>query len=106
MDFAWQAALLGQQALTALSSGFNAYHFLGYRSSRRRRRWGAAALALVNLAMLVQSLYLGILPTFLGHDSLVFLLQVRLRLAVGVLPLTASLLITAFVLRQRSNGRR
>jgi hypothetical protein len=72
---AWEVALVCQQGLTAMVSGFNVYHFAGYSSSLRRRRWGAMALVLVNLAFLVQSLYLGVL-------------------------LAASALIAAFILRR------
>lgn len=102
---AWDTALVLEQGLTALFSAFNTFHFLGYRSPRRGRRWGALALALVNLAFLIQSLYLGILPALLGLVSAEVLLNTRLRLAAGVFPLASSLLISAFILRWRLRRR-
>ena len=106
MESTWELTLLQQQSLIVLCSGFNALHFLGYRSSKRGRRWGAKTLALVNLAFLVQSLYLGLLPSLIGREDMSLLLSNRLRFTVGGLPLAASLLISAFVIRWRkAKGR-
>ena len=49
--------ILTQYIVTALSSGFNAVYFLSYRSPLRRRRTGALALALLSVAILIESLY-------------------------------------------------
>jgi hypothetical protein len=94
---AWEVALVCQQGLTAAVSGFNVYRFAGYSSPLRRRRWGAIALVLVNLAFLVQSLYLGVLPPFLDEG---LFLAPELRFAVGWMPLAASALIAAFIFRR------
>ena len=100
-----EAAALVEHALTVVSSGFNALYFATYRSSIRRRRWAAAALALVNGALLVQALYLGILPLWL-RDSLPVLLSPRPMLLTGVLPLVASLFISVLIVRQWLSRRR
>ncbi len=94
----WELALASQQGLTALCSGFNAFYFLAYRSTHGRRRWGAMCLALVNLAFLIQSLYLGILPAMVGGDEAsAVVMSPRLRLTSGTLPLVASLMMATFV---------
>ncbi|MFQ5860515.1 MAG: hypothetical protein ACE5IG_03080 [Dehalococcoidia bacterium] len=106
MSSAWELALLAQQGLTAGFSAFNAYHFLNYPRVQRGRRWGALTLALVNLAFLVQSLYIGLLPSLLSLDwSVVVLANTRLRLLTGLLPLAASALITLLILRWRWRRR-
>ena len=101
----WELALLLQQGLIALSSGFNVFHFLSYYSSKRGRRWGAKALVLVNLAFLVQSLYLGLLPFLIAMEGVSLLLNSRFRFIVGILPLSASAMITIFVIRWRRSKR-
>lgn len=78
-------------------SGSNACYFAGYSSRLARRRWGAMALALVNLALFVQGLYLGVLPSFVGDWLLA---GPRLRFAVGWLPLLAAVVIALFILRR------
>ncbi len=106
MESNWEFALLLEQGLIVLSSGFNSLHFLGYRSSKRGRRWGAKTLVLVNLAFLVQALYLGLLPSLIGTEDMSLLFSSRLRFTVGSLPLAASILISAFVIRwRRTKGR-
>ncbi len=94
---AWEVALLFQQGITAAASGFNACHFAAYRSPLRRRRWGALALALANLALFAESLYLGMLPSCLGESVL---LSARARFAVGWLALAASATMALFVLKR------
>lgn len=101
----WEWVLVFQHGLTALASGYNAFHFLGYRTERRRRRWGAFTLAMVNLAFLVQGLYLGILPTLTGREAGELLGVPRVRFFTGLLPLAASLLILAFVVTGRRDLR-
>ena len=101
----WEWALVFQQGLTALASGLNTLHFLGYHSYRRRRRWGALTLAVVNLAFLVQGLYLGILPTVTGQQVGELLDSARVRFFTGILPSLGSLLILAFVILSRRNTR-
>ena len=99
MEEVWQAALLLQQGLTAVASAFNAFYFLRYSSQHERRRWGAFALVLVNLALLFQSLYFGLLPSLATPAAELFP-GTKTRCAVGLLPLAASLLITTFILRK------
>ncbi len=94
---AWEMALLFQQGATALASGFNAWHFAAYYSPFRRRRWGAMALVLVNVAFCVQALWLGVLPALAGERAVT---APQARFAAGWLPLAASALMTAFVLKR------
>ena len=101
----WEWVLVFQHGLTALASGHNVFHFLSYCSERRRRRWGAFTLAIVNLAFLVQGLYLGILPTLTGREVGELLESPRVRFFTGLLPLAASLLILAFVITRRRGVR-
>ena len=100
-----EVAALAQRGLTVLSSGFNALYFATYRPVARRRRWAAAALVLLNAALLLEALYLGILPLWQrgGHPVL---LAPRPLLLSGLLPLLASLLITGLVLRRHLRRRR
>ena len=77
--------VVAQRRLTVLSSGFNALYFLSYRALTPRRRVGARVLALANLA-LVEDL--------------------RLSLLLGLLPLLASLAMSALILRQLWHRRR
>ena len=49
--------ILTQYIITALSSGFNAVYFSGYRSPLRKRRIGALVLALLSVAILIESIY-------------------------------------------------
>lgn len=93
----WRAALLLQQGCTALASAFNALYFLRYPSRRRRHRWGAFALLLVNLALLFESLFFGILPV-LSTPVAQLSPGAGTRYTVGLLPMAASLLITVFIL--------
>ena len=92
-------ALVTQQGATALFSAFNAFYFLNRQWVPQRRRWGAMALVLVNLAFLVQSLYLGVLPSLLGVNAREVALDPRVRLVAGLLPFAAALVITVFILR-------
>ncbi len=98
----WEWALVFQSGLTALASSFNAFQFLVYPTTQRKRRWGAVTLMIINLAFLVQSLYLGFLPSLTGGDAGDLLENPRVRFFTGLLPLLASFLILTFVItRQR-----
>lgn len=95
MDYL-DGALVAQRALTAVSSGYNALHFLGYRTPGRGRRLAALILALVNAAFLGGSL----------HPALTEWLRQDLSigspgLLAGALPLLASLAISVAILRGR-----
>lgn len=89
-----------QYALTAVSSGFNAIYFLGYRSAERRRRIGAMVLSLVSLGLLIQSVFFGLF-VFL-RPSVFTLFEPRQWLVVGALPFMGSGLISALILRRTS----
>jgi hypothetical protein len=104
VDKPWVACLLIQQGLTAGASAFNALYFLRYSSRLHRRRWGSLALALVNLALLLQGFYLGLFP-YLASPDADLVPGVRARCIVGLLPLVASLLIAAFILKRRRRRR-
>ena len=102
MDGGWEWALVFQSGLTALASSFNAFQFLVYPTTQRKRHWGAVTLMIINLAFLVQSLYLGFLPSLTGGDAGDLLENPRVRFFTGLLPLLASFLILTFVItRQR-----
>ena len=101
-----EALLLLEHGVTALSSAFNGLYFALYRSPYPRRRLGALALVLVNLAFLVQSLYLGLLPYLMGGSPLGLPSGAKLGLLMAAFPLAASTLITLLVLRQLTARRR
>ena len=106
MTFGWELALIFQSCVTALASGFNGLRFLAYSTggAGRRRRWGAYTLLLVSLAFMAQSLYLGILPWAAGFGAEI-LAAPRLRFMAGALPMAASVLILALILRRWQKGR-
>ena len=99
MEELWKTAFLLQQGLTAGASAFNVLYFVGFWSQKRRHRWGAFALVLVNMALLLQSLFFQILPLLSATTADLFP-GVETRCTVGLLPMVASLLITAFILRK------
>ena len=104
MDKPWVACLLLQQGLTAGASAFNALYFLRYSSRLQRRRWGGLALALANLALLFQGVYLGLFP-YLASSDAELVPGVQARFMVGLLPLAASFLIAAFILKRLRRRR-
>ena len=61
---------------------------------------------MVNLAFLIQSLYLGLLPSLAGKEMVDVLTNPWVRFFTGLLPLMASLLIMAFVIIGRRAARR
>ena len=101
----WEWVLVFQYGFVALASGYNLFYFLNYHSRRRRRRWGALTLAIVNLAFLVQSLYLGVLPALMEREVGELLESPQTRFFIGLLPLVASLLILVFVITSRRKTR-
>jgi hypothetical protein len=101
------AILLTQDILTLACAGFNAAYFLGYSLAgdlAARRRVGAAALTMMNAAVLVESLsFLALYLTYrLGSTEP--LLSPSLWLPARTLLLAGVALISALILRQR--GRR
>jgi len=101
LDKPWIACLLLENGLTVGASAFNTYYFMRYSSRHRRRRRGAFALALVNLALLAQSAYFGLLPYMASPEGEL----IRVSCIVSLLPLAASLLITIFILKRRRPRR-
>ncbi len=100
----WEWALVLQSWLTALAGGFNAARFLIYAARQRRRRLGAFTLAVISLAFMLQSLFLGLLPSITGSGAGEMLESAKLRFFVGLLPLAASLLVLSFVMARLKKG--
>ena len=104
-----QYFILTQLILTALSSGFNAFYFLRYRTAVRRRRVGALTLALLSGAISSESLYFAC-PAFSGISQgqgwassfaldPVYWLGVRLTVCLG------SLMVSVLILRHLMANR-
>ncbi len=102
--------IITQYIVTALSSGFNAVYFSGYRSPLRRRRIGALALALLSVAILIESLYFTCFSLFYIYNGNEFLssllLNPGLLLGVRLLLCLGSLLMSVLILRHLLNRRR
>ena len=102
--------ILTQYIVTALSSGFNAVYFSGYRSPLRRRRIGALALALLSGALLIESLSFTCLCfsyIYNGKEfSSVLLLNPALFLGARLLLCLGSLVVSALILRHLLSRRR
>ena len=92
---------MAQYVVTAVSSAFNACYFLGYRSSTRRRRIGAIVLALMSVAIFIESFYFGFSTIFEEQQW-----ANGFWLATRVLICLSSLLITALILRRLVANRR
>jgi len=92
--------LIAQYALTALSSGFNAGYFWAYRSPYRKRRLGAVVLAVLSLALLVESVYFGLFALSQGRWWAGFFLAPGNWLAAKSLLCLGSLAISALILRR------
>lgn len=88
--------------LTAVSSGLNAAYFLRYRTSALRRRVGAAVMAVVCLASLTQSVYLG---WGLAQGDGPVNPGPWPGVAVAGLACLSSLLVSALVVRHMVSGR-
>ncbi|MBI4202069.1 MAG: hypothetical protein HY532_02990 [Chloroflexi bacterium] len=97
-----ETALLFQRALTVALGGCNACFFLAYARRHPRRRLGAGALALVNLALLSESVAFGLLPGLAETHSFV----AAAHLAAASLSLAAAASMAALVLRHRLRRRR
>ena len=99
--------VFAQYFATAISSAFNACYFFGYRSSKARRRIGAIVLALVSLAIFIESLYFGTFSLYQGHEwATSFFLNPSYWLGARLLLCLGSLLISALILRQLVSNRR
>ena len=102
--------ILTQYIVTALSSGFNAVYFSSYRSPLRRRRTGALSLALLSVAILIESLYFTCFSLFYIYNGKDFLsgllLNPGLWLGARLLLCLGSLLVSALILRHLLDRRR
>ena len=102
--------ILTQYLVTALSSGFNAVYFSSYRAPLRRRRIGALALALLSVAILIESIYFTCFSLSYIYNGKEFLsgllLNPGLWLGVRLLLCLGSLLVSALILRHLLNRRR
>jgi len=100
--------VFAQYFVTALSSAFNACYFFGYRSSpKTRRRIGAVVLALVSLAIFIESVYFGTFSFYQGHEwATSFFLNPGYWLGARLLLCLGSLLISALILRHLVANRR
>jgi hypothetical protein len=109
VDNLGDALAVAQDLTTALCGGFNAIYFLLYMLRRQEtlpRRVGAAALALVNVGALVESLYLSTLYTtyHLGWRGDTPLLSPFPWLLARSLPFLGTLFVSLLVLRALSHG--
>ena len=91
---------MAQYVVTAVSSAFNACYFLGYRSSTRRRRIGAMVLALVSLAIFIESFYFGFSAVFQEQQESVLWLGTRLLICISSLA-TSILILRRLVANRR-----
>jgi len=93
--------ILTQYIVTALSSGFNAGYFFKYRSPVRRRRIGAVTLALLSVAILIESVYFSFFSFYQGQEwASAFFLDPSHWLVARLLVCFGSLLISGLILRQ------
>ncbi len=96
-----EKALILPYAVAALSGGFNAAWFWGYRCRSRRRRIGALALFLVNAAIAAEGAYFAVGAALRGHEaSSLFALLPALWLAARLLLCAGALSITCLILRR------
>jgi len=87
--------------VTVLSSALNTCYFLGYHSVEKRRRVGATALALLSLAIVIESLYYGLFTFFLERGGAIdFFLDPGHWLVAGTLFCLGSVFISVLILRQ------
>jgi hypothetical protein len=93
--------VIAQYALTAVSSGFNAGYFLTYRSQGRKHRVGAAVLAILSLALFIESSYFGAFALFRdGVWADRFFLEPERWFLAHLFLCLSSLLITILIIRQ------
>jgi len=99
--------ILTQYIITALSSGLNAGYFFRYRSPMKRRRIGALTLALLSLAIFIESLCFSIFSFYQGQEwASAFFLDPSHWLVARLLVCFGSLLISGLILRQLMTNRR
>ena len=93
--------VIAQYVLTAISSGFNAGYFMTYRSHEKKHRVGAAVLALLSLALFIESSYFGVFALFQGEVwAYSFFFEPRHWFLARFFLCLGSVLITILILRQ------
>jgi len=93
--------ILAQYMVTAMSSGFNARYFCKYRSPVRRRRIGALTLAVLSVAILIESVYFSFFALFQGQQwASAFFLEPSHWFVARLLVCFGCLLISGLILRQ------
>ena len=100
MNDVLEAAMAIAWAVSVACSATNAVFFAAYRDERRRRRIGAAVMAVVSVAMLIEALAFGAVvsvPESLAAGGSRWRLWLLARLLVCV----GSMLITLLIARQR-----
>jgi len=96
-----QNLVLAQYIITILSSGLNAVYFFGYRSPTRRRRIAALTLALLSVAIFIESAYFGFFALFQEQQwASGFFLDPGYWLAARLLICLGSLLVSILILRR------
>ena len=99
------AIVLAQDIATAACGSFNAIHFLGYwldRGSSRSRRVAAAALTVINAAVVVESLFfLALYWTHRWRGSIDLFLSPPVWISARTLLLLGTTFISALILRQQ-----
>ncbi len=107
MEVELHSMVLAPCIITALSSGFNAVYFFGYRSRASRRRIAALTLAVLSVAIFMESLYSAVFTLFQQQQwASEFLLNPGCWLAVRLLLCLGSLLVSILILRQSMAKRR
>ena len=97
--------VLAQDIATAACGSFNALHFLGYwlgRDTARSRRVAAAALTVINAAVVVESLFfLALYWTHRCRSSIDLFLSPLAWISARTLLLLGTAFISALILRQQ-----
>jgi hypothetical protein len=97
--------VLAQDIATAACGSFNAIHFLGYwlgRDTARSRRVAAAALTVINAAVVVESLFfLALYWTHRWQGSIDLFLSPPVWISARTLLLLGAAFISALILRQQ-----
>ena len=100
----FDAVILAQDLATAVCGGFNALHFLGYWLGRYTpsRRVGAAALTVINLAIVVESIFsLALYAAHRWRGSVDLFLSPPVWISARALLLLGTAFISILILRQQ-----
>ena len=91
--------------MTVISSAINTLYFTTYKTRLKGRRIGAAALATISGATLIEALYHGAGLAIYGPDVSLAAISPGLSIAVRALMAGGSIFISLLALRQRWAGR-